>query len=72
MFTQGDYQKVCRALANGYKRVRYDNGHEVEFQTGDELRATKASIEAALGLNSAGQPLGQSFDRTVAVYDSGR
>ncbi len=73
MWTLAQYQKLCAALASGAKRVRYDNGNEVEYQTTSDMLDLKASMEKALGLDASGNPVSvPRYDRTVAVYSSGR
>lgn len=70
MWTQADYQALCRAIASGLKRVRYNAGNEVEYQTAAEMLSIKREMEAALGLGANGQSVGASmFDHTIGVVD---
>jgi hypothetical protein len=72
-FTSTQYQTLCATIATGVLKVRYDNGHEVTYQNAAEMLDVKRQMEAVLGLDSTGNPLaaGQTFDRTVGVYDPG-
>lgn len=73
MWTLLHYQKLCAAIASGAKRVRYDNGNEVEYQTTSEMLLLKTKMEQALGLDASGNAVSvPRYDRTVGVYSSGR
>jgi hypothetical protein len=73
-YTMPMYDKLCKAIASGVMRVRYDQGNEVTYQTGEHMLRVKRDMEQALGLDSAGNPIaaGTVFDTTVGVYESGR
>lgn len=48
-FTQADLERLERAIAQGAKRVRYDDGREVEYHSLSDLLKAKGIVEAALG-----------------------
>jgi len=52
-FTQTDRDTVAAALATGAKTVQFSDGRRVEYQTGADLRATLAAIDAELAGASA-------------------
>lgn len=47
-FTQADRDTVATAIASGTLRVRYADGREVTYQSGADLRAALALIDAEL------------------------
>lgn len=51
-FTQADRDSVATAIATGAMRVRYADGREVTYQSGADLRAALALIDAELAGNS--------------------
>ena len=72
-WTLPQYQKLCAAIASGIQKVKYDVGNEVTYQTSNEMLRIKSEMEAALGLDTNGNPLNRNnFNRTVGVYRSGR
>lgn len=47
-FTQTDRDTVAAAIATGALRVRFADGREVTYQSGADLRAALALIDAEL------------------------
>lgn len=52
-FTEDDRAAVAEALASAALKVRFSDGREVTYQTGADLRATLALIDAELAGASA-------------------
>jgi hypothetical protein len=68
-WTADDLAKLDRAIASGHRRVKYAGGMEVEYQDVDGMLAARSVIAAAL--QTAGAGAAGSFDRSVAVFESG-
>lgn len=67
-FTQEQYNTLCAAIAEGARRVKYQD-KEVEYHSLSEMLRLKTAMESDLGLNGAGETLGSR--RAVGVYGSG-
>jgi len=55
MYTEQQLQALRDALANGVRRVRFEN-REIEYRTVEELKAAIAAAEAELA-KASGQPV---------------
>lgn len=66
-FTIEQYNTLCAAIAEGARRVKYQD-KEVEYHSLTEMLKLKNVMENDLGLNGTG-PLGSR--RVVGVYGSG-
>lgn len=47
-FTQGDLDRIDKAIASGTAKVRYADGSEITYRTMDELRAARRHVEGQL------------------------
>lgn len=54
MYTEQQLQALREALANGVRRVRFEN-REIEYRSVEELKAAIAAAEAELA-KAAGKP----------------
>jgi hypothetical protein len=52
-FTSVDRDTLATAIATGVLRVRYADGREVTYQSGADLRAALALVDAEIAGNSA-------------------
>lgn len=66
-FTTEQYTALCAAIAEGARRVKYQD-KEVEYHSLTEMLKLKGVMETDLGINGS-DPLGRR--RTVGVYGSG-
>lgn len=67
-FTQEQYTALCAAIAEGARRVKYQD-KEVEYHSLTEMLKLKSVMETDLGISGAGNGLGTR--RAVGVYGSG-
>jgi len=58
MYTEQQLQALRDALANGVRRVRFEN-REIEYRTVEELKAAIAAAEAELAKTSGKPPIRQ-------------
>jgi hypothetical protein len=56
-WTQADLDVLKAAYASGTLRVRFSDGKEVTYPTGDDLLRRIRIVAAELAVASAGQPL---------------
>lgn len=52
-FSQDDRDAIAEAIASGALKVRFSDGREVTYQSGADLRAALALIDAELAGQSA-------------------
>ncbi len=68
-FTIEQYQTLCKAIAEGAKRVKYQD-KEVEYHSLSEMLKLKTVMETDLGIG-AGSDDSLGRRRAVGVYGSG-